>query len=96
MPRSWHTGCLQCDRTDTHTHGARETDGYELRYAVEADGALRLDEVVARGADVHLEQMDHGCLVMIVSLPGVELRVAIAAHGRGAVNAAAEVEVRRG
>lgn len=96
MPSRWHTGCRQCDRLDTHTHGARETDGYELRYAVEADGALRLDEVVARGADVHLEGMGDGEWLLIVSLPGVGLRVAIAAHGRGAVSAVADVEVGRG
>lgn len=92
MASPWHTGCRQCDRTDTHTHGALDADGYELRYAVDDAGRVQLDEVVARDAAVQLEAMGDGEWLLIVTLPsGAEVRVGIAAHGRGAVSAVAEV-----
>ncbi len=54
-------------------------NSYEIRNA--DDGSL--DEVVATGADVHLEQMHDGCWMLIVSAGGREVHVSLRSRGKG-------------
>lgn len=88
-----HTGCRQCDADGCHSHGRRDVEGYELRYVPESGDAV-LDEVIARGCDVHLEQMDRGNWHLgIVLDDGTQIRVAICSRsGRANVDATAEVD----
>lgn len=71
MSRSRWRRCGQCERRgEDHTH---EGDGWELRYA-----SFGLDEVIARGATIHLETMSEGHVWIGITLPdGTRLHVNI-------------------
>lgn len=88
----WHVDCRQCDRTDRHTHGALATDGYELRYVEEPSGALTLDEIVARGANVHLERMSGSGWSLVVVLADGSQILANLCRRKRKVHAVAEIE----
>lgn len=90
----WWKGCRQCDRADAHRHGDYDETGYEVRYGKDRSGAIFLDGLVARGCEVHLEQMSKSAFWMDITLPnGTHLRVWIETRNRkGWVEAAVDLE----
>lgn len=98
MPRDrWHVGCRQCTTVEpepdgVHRHGDCARESYELRYQPNRRGELTLDEVVARDATVHLEQMDDDSWWLGVDLlDGQRLMISLARRKRK-VHATVEVE----
>ena len=98
MADRWHVGCRACpDRgesitTPTHRHGDYAEDGYELRYQRNGRNELTLDEVVARGVDVHLEQMSGDSWWLGIDLPDTRRIMVSIGRRKSKVHAAADIE----
>jgi hypothetical protein len=83
------------ESSGAHVHGELARDGWEVRYQADGRGVLELDEVVARAATVHLEQMSEEHWWLGIELPdGTAIHVSFARMGKRVAGVVTEIDRR--